>query len=284
MRKSKIMSCTPVILPDAEQIEAAAMAVAVNPTNRPAIAGGDQFPVQRLAGLTTAFWPSGGARLPTYFMEQTPEDLKREVLRHLNCWYDEAKCNVQFVLTSSRGDSVIRISFGSGGYWSHVGAFNLRIAKNQQTMNLERITMRTPEKERRRVIGHEGGHAIGWMHEHQRAEIVALLNEAAVIRWGRETQGWSEQMVRQQILTPLSPAEITASPFADPKSLMAYQFDGSLTKSGQPIPGGFDLTATDKEHAAKVYPRPDVPPPPPPPIGKHRYLIESASEITITPQ
>jgi hypothetical protein len=271
--------CTPIFLPDSEQIEAARLAVEINPTNKPAKYGAGMN-VQMLAGLTTAFWPSGGARLPVYFMEQQPDDLKAEILKHLNCWYDEARCNVQFVLTSSRGDSVIRISLETEGYWSHVGAFNLRISKAQNTMSLHRITMRTAERERRRVIRHEGGHAAGWMHEHQRAEAIALLNPAAVIRWGRETQGWSEQMVRQQILTPLNPAEITASPFADLNSIMAYQFDGSLTKNGRPIPGGFDLTETDKTFAASVYPRPDAPPPPPPPT-KQRYIIEG-DNLTIT--
>lgn len=260
----KFIPCTPVILPDAEQIEAARLAVEVNPVNRPPrqAASSDLSP-KRLAGLTTAFWPASGARLPVYFMEQQPDDLKAKILKHLNCWYDEANCNVQFVLTASRGDSVIRISTGPGGYWSHVGVFCLRIPKNQQTMNLEGFTMRTSDREFRRVVGHEGGHSLGWMHEHQRAEIVALLNEQAVIRWGRETQGWSEQMVREQILTSLDPAELTASPFADPSSLMAYQFAGNLTKSGQPIPGGLDLTAVDKEYAAKIYPKPGEPPPPP---------------------
>jgi serralysin len=281
MAKRPFMACTPIILPDSEQIEAARMAVEINPANKPAYQYvATELTIQALAGLTQALWPSGGARLPVYFMEQQPDDLKREILKHLNCWYDEARCNVQFVLTANRGDSIIRASTGPGGYYSHVGAFNLRIPKNQQTMNLERITMRTPERERRRVIGHEAGHAIGWMHEHQRKEAIAKLNAQAVIRWGRETQGWSEAMVRQQILTPLKPEEITATPLADLNSLMAYHFDGSLTLDGKPIPGGYDLTEMDKAFAASVYPRPDSPPPPPPPT-KQRYIIEG-DNITIT--
>jgi hypothetical protein len=281
-KKPAFMACTPIILPDEEQIEAARMAVAVNPVNRPAQAS-TKVPIQKLAGLTTAFWPSSGARLPVYFMEQQPDDLKRTIVSHMNAWYDEARCNVQFVLTNTRGDSVIRVSTGAGGYWSQVGSFNLRVPKNQQTMNLEAFTMRTSDREFRRVVRHEAGHAIGWMHEHQRKEIVDLLNPAAVIKWGRDTQGWDEQTVREQILTPLNPKDITATPFADPNSLMAYQFDGSLTKSGKPIPGGLDLSDADKAFAAKVYTRPDAPPPPPP-SGGFRYLLESASEISFTKQ
>lgn len=276
----KVMTCTPVYLPDDEQVEAARLSVAVNPANAPATRD-TTLPVAKLAGLTQALWPSTGARLPTYFMEQTPDDLKRDVLSHLNCWYDEAKCNVQFVLTNSQGDSVVRISFGPGGYWSQVGTFCLRVPKNQQTMNLERITMRTPVKERRRVIGHEGGHAIGWMHEHLRPEIVALLDREAVIAWGRRTQGWSAQTSISNMLTPLRPDEITASPFADVNSLMAYQFAAELTKNKKAIPGGYDLTEADKAHANKVFPRSDVVVTPPPSSG-YEYTVKSPVELPAT--
>lgn len=284
-KKARFYGCTPIYLPDAEQIEAARIAVSVNPTNAPTVRDAS-LSVARLAGLTSALWDSRGVKLPVFFLEQTPADLKTEILRHGNCWFDEARCNVQFVLTNSQGDSVIRISRGASGYWSHVGSFCLRVPKNAQTMNLERITMQTPERERRRVIGHEFGHAIGWQHEHLRPEIVQRLDPQKVIEWGARTQGWSRQTSIDNMLTPLRPNEITASPFVDEDSLMAYHFDGSLTKDGKPIAGGSDLTANDKAFAAKVYPRPDAPPSPPPvpPVGVRRLLIESDSVIRVTPQ
>jgi hypothetical protein len=78
-------------------------------------------------------------------------------------------------------------------------------------------------------------------------------------------------MVWQQILTPLAAGSYRSSPLADQRSLMAYSFPGSITKSGQPIPGGVDFTDLDRQFAGEVYPlavlppKPPVEPPPHPP-------------------
>ena len=54
------------------------------------------------------------------------------------------------------------------GYWSYLGTDVLHIPVDQQTMNLQGFTERTPESEYRRVVRHETGHTMGFPHEHMR--------------------------------------------------------------------------------------------------------------------
>ena len=69
------------------------------------------------------------------------------------------------------------------------------------------------------------------------------------------TQGWTEEEVRQQVLTPLEDSSLLGTPHADPNSIMCYQIPGSLTKDGKPIVGGTDIDAEDQAFSAKVYPK-----------------------------
>ena len=43
-------------------------------------------------------------------------------------------------------------------------------------MNLQGFTMNTPEAEYRRVVRHEAGHTLGFLHEHMRRELVARID------------------------------------------------------------------------------------------------------------
>lgn len=237
-----------------------------NPVNRPAEDRLDFVPsMARLTLNTTKYWGAGGKELTVSFMGNVPAALRGKVLSHMNAWYDEAKCNVRFVPTSGVG--VIRVSFGTGGYWSYLGTDCGFIPQNQPTMNLQGFRLETPESEYRRVVRHEAGHALGFPHEHLRRELVALLDEARTIAYYQRTQGWSEAQVRAQVLTPLEEQSVLGTDTADATSIMCYQVPGECTRNGKPIPGGLDLDADDKAFAASVYPRADVPVPPRPPAG-----------------
>ncbi len=38
-----------------------------------------------------------------------------------------------------------------------------------------------------------------------------------------------------------------------PNSIMCYQIPGTITKDGKPIPGGFDIDASDASYVASAY-------------------------------
>lgn len=268
MAKTKFIGCSIKQLPDAEVIPAAARAVEVNPVNCPppgALAGliGTALAIDaapspaHLAVLTTKYWGAGGVKLTVGFLDNPPADLQARILAHMNAW--GAYCNASFVLT--RTDPQVRIAREADGYWSYLGTDILGIPKNQQTMNLEGFTMKTPESEFVRVVRHETGHTLGFPHEHMRRELVARIDRAKAIALFGRTQGWSASMVIQQVLTPIDERSIMGTEHADETSIMCYSLPGSITIDGRPIVGGNDFAPQDKAFAAKLYPLAVAPPP-----------------------
>ncbi len=287
----ELMTCTHKSLPDDMRVEAAATAIRINPTNRPRVGriirvieahagvrpSNFVLPAGHLALLTQKYWGPRGTKLTVGFTESIQADLRDRLLSHMNAW--SAYCNVSFVWTQTSPQ--VRISRGSGGYWSYIGTDILHIPQNQQTMNLEGFTMQSPESEFRRVVRHETGHTLGFPHEHMRKEIVQRIDPAKAVAYFGRTQGWSAAEVQQQVLTPLSEASIMGTEHADQTSIMCYQLPGSITTDGQPILGGTDIDAQDQAFSAKIYPLAVVPPPPPPP-GAVTVNIPKAGTYTLT--
>jgi hypothetical protein len=217
---------------------------------------------QYIAAMRDKYWGKEGVKLTVSFPFDNPDkSLRDKILLHLNAWGKGP--NVSFVETSGTGQ--VRIARTRGdGYWSYLGRDILQIPKNRPTMNLDGFTMSTRDSEFYRVVRHEAGHTLGFPHEHMRKELVARLDVQKTIRYFRETQGWSEQEVYQQVLTPLNEASLLSTP-ADQTSVMCYQLPAEITKDHKPIMGGNDINASDLAFAGDIYPGTVQPPPPPPP-------------------
>jgi hypothetical protein len=200
-------------------------------------------------------WGARGKRLTTSFMDNPSPELRREILRHLNMWNQRA--NIEFV--ESNVDSMVRIDRRTGarwgGYWSYVGTEILNIPADEPTMNFEAFTINTPQSEFRRVVCHEAGHTLGFPHEHMRKAFVERIDPQKAYAYFLRTDGWSEQDVRDQVLTPLD-ARTLLGTRPDQTSIMCYQLPGSIMRDGQPIPGGNAINETDYEFAATLYPLP----------------------------
>ncbi len=261
---SKLIVCLPRILPREQWISAARIASEINPVNHPpierlagVIAGFAPQP-EHIAALTTKYWHSGGVRLTVGFLDSPPAELRARILLHMNAWGRTA--NVKFVQTKT--DPQVRIArVEADGYWSYLGTDILSIPRHNPTMNLEGFTMNTPESEYHRVVRHETGHTMGFPHEHMRRELVNKIDPDKAIRFFGETQGWSPEEVRHQVLTPLEESSLLATAHADPESIMCYQIPGSITKDGEPILGGTDIDKQDYAFVAKIYPKPRSRPP-----------------------
>jgi len=250
--------CVPKALPRHKWVEAAQVATRINPVNHP--------PVERLthlmpgfapkreyiAVLTTKYWGTTGVKLTVGFLDNPPTDLRTRIVLHMNAWSQSA--NVKFVQT--RVDPQVRIARVQGdGYWSYLGTDILSISANEPTMNLEEFTMSTPESEFHRVVRHETGHTMGFPHEHMRRELVDKIDPEKAIKYFQETQGWSPEVTRQQVLTPIEDSSLFGTEHADPKSIMCYQIPGSITKDGKPILGGLDIDDQDYAFSAQIYPK-----------------------------
>jgi hypothetical protein len=208
-----------------------------------------------IAVVKASYWGKRGARLTTGFMDNPPRDLRREILRHLNMWGTRA--NVRFVESSV--DPTVRIDRRTGpkwgGYWSYVGTDVLGVDEDEPTMNLEGFTMRTSPSEFRRVVCHEAGHTLGFPHEHMRKELVQRIDPAKAYPYFRMSDGWSQEDVDDQVLSPLNQRTIVGTP-VDQTSIMCYQLPGSITRDGKPILGGTRINETDYRFAAVIYPLP----------------------------
>jgi hypothetical protein len=259
---AQLIVCTPRQLPEKLLLRAARRAVELNPQNHPhatLLAHADlaaPLPPQRLALVIGRRWPTTGVRLTVGFLDGPTADLRRRILLHMNAWAKSA--NVTF--TASATDPQVRIARETqppevAGYWSYIGTDIQSVPRSQPTMNLEAFTMSVPESEFHRVVRHETGHTLGFPHEHMRRQLVQKIDPDKAIAYYGRTQGWSEAMVRAQVLTPLEDSSLLGTPTADPRSIMCYQVPGEVTRDGKPIIGGKDIDKKDYAFAASVYPK-----------------------------
>ncbi len=249
--------CAIKVLPKELWIGAASSAAGINPANAPAlqalraIAPTADIAPEHLALMTSKYWGSGGVRLTVGFLDNPPADLRARLLSHMNSWAQYA--NVQFVETAT--DPQVRIARNANdGYWSYLGTDVLHIPADQPTMNLDSFTMNTPDSEFHRVVRHETGHTLGFPHEHMREDIVNRINRARAIQYFQSTQGWSEQEVIAQVLTPLPNSALIATAQADPDSIMCYWLPASIMNDNVAVNGGTDIDALDAQFSSTVYP------------------------------
>lgn len=255
---SQQITCTPKRLPPSMLLQAARKARDINPVNHPpayrltSMLKGFVPTPEHIAVLTTKYWGAGGVSLTVGFLDGAPSDLRSRILLHMNAWGQAA--NVVF--RETQVDPQVRIAREASGYWSYIGTDILNIPADQQTMNLQDFSMGTPDSEFHRVVRHETGHTLGFPHEHMRKELIDKIDRDKAIAYFEETQGWSEQEVIQQVLTPIEESSLLGTVHADPNSIMCYQIPGSITEDGEPIVGGLDIDESDFNFAAKIYPKP----------------------------
>lgn len=256
----RYVGCSVRQLPPHKAVEAARQAVKINPANQvpttgAALAAAGSGEAGRIAALTGKLWGARGVDLKVSFLDGPDRATCDKILSHANAWGRTA--NVIFTEVGSGGQ--VRITRTAGqGYWSYLGTDILSVPANEPTMNLESFDAgRTPDGEFYRVVRHEFGHTLGWAHEHTRREIVGRIDPQKAIAYFARYDGWDAETVRQQVLTPLSDAELTALP-ADVRSVMCYQISGDVTVDGQPIPGGTDIDEEDAALCAKLYPKSDT--------------------------
>jgi hypothetical protein len=231
--------------------------------------------VQELAVLRGVHWPLGYT-LRFGFLGGSTEAQDR-IMAHASNWSKYADIDFRAVAGRTVGvDCDVLVGFSAAGFWSMLGTGSYQVRDGSQTMNLEDFDNPSyyPESEYLRVVQHEVGHALGCLHEQQRPEVVALLDPAGVIAEFERTQGWSEEEIRQQILSPFDPGTVDETAQADLSSVMQYSFSAACTRDHRPIAGGADITDLDKLQISRIYPGrysptgpPPAPPPPAPPPG-----------------
>ena len=151
--------------------------------------------------------------------------------------------DISFVDDPKEAD--VRISFDpDGGSWSLIGTDHLQ-EKEKATMNFGWFDVPT--------IIHEFGHLIGLIHEHQNPKGKQIMwDEKKVIEWAKDSQGWSEETTRQNIINKYDKSSINGSDF-DPLSIMLYFFPASLTTNNVGTDQNFRLSGQDVIWIDKMY-------------------------------
>lgn len=165
-------------------------------------------------------------------------------------WTANDAANLKFEFPES-GNTNIRVSFNPGSAWSYIGLDCNSIAQTQPTLNFGFGGAAT--------IDHEAGHSLGLLHEMQLAGGVCW-NEENVIA-DMKAQGWTDAMIRFNILDYHNPANIITSGY-DKYSIMHYSIPARWTCNNVAIAGGSNISAADKLFVNKtLYPYP-LPPAP----------------------
>jgi hypothetical protein len=192
-----------------------------------------------------------GKRLRVRFLDGDPT-IQQKIAAIAPEWEQFANLKLNFVRD---GAAEVRISFRDVGFsWSTVGTDSLTRPRTQPSMNYGWLKPNTPDREYRRVVLHEFGHALGMIHEHQ--------NPAGEgkIPWDRPKvyayyarQGWSPQDVDENIFDTYE-ADATNFTAFDPTSIMQYAVPDELTVGTFAIGWNTELSALDKEFMRRQYP------------------------------
>ncbi len=212
-------------------------------------------PIAHMALIHQKKWPNGH-RLKCRFLDGSPFQRKK-VETKARIWEKFANINLKFIAS---GDAEVRISFvADDGSWSAIGTDSLvesYFPKYQPTMNYGWLRDNTDDEEYERVVVHEFGHALGCIHEHQQPNEKLDWNLDAVYRYFSGSPNfWSKADIDSNVIQKYGPQGIDATIF-DPASIMLYQFDGKLFKSGKGTPNNTQLSPLDKQFIATMYPKP----------------------------
>ena len=209
---------------------------------------------EQLAVKTTNCWGAEGVYLTVGFLDSPPRDLKARILSLMNDWSKTG--NIQFVETNTNPQVRITLDPDKGN-WSYVGTYILSPdLANRPTMNLAALTRRDISDDRfNRVVLHETGHTLGFPHEHLRRGLVERIDRDKAIAY-YQRQGWTLETINKNVLEPLEESSIMGSTPTDPTSIMSYPIPGEITKDGNPIVSGTEISSSDREFVAQIYPKP----------------------------
>ncbi len=211
---------------------------------------------QPLATFTDKMWEPGQTITIGFDITGGSIDQIDLVKRYAKEW--ELFANIKFEFQNN-GNGMIRVGFKPTGSWSYIGRDALNISAGQSTMNFGWLGS-VNNTLARKVILHEFGHALGFIHEHQRVD--ASINwdkEKVYTYYSQPPNNWTREMTDQQIFQKYAVSATNYSVY-DQLSIMQYPVPAELTMDGSRIDWNLDLSPTDKQYASLYYPFPPNPP------------------------
>jgi hypothetical protein len=125
-------------------------------------------------------------------------------------WTAPNIANLTFDFRGNTNQTDIRISFKFSGSWSILGRYCRRVTDTSRpTMNYGWLKPASSEDELRRVVLHEFGHALEFIHEHQ--------NPLNSIKWNRDAviadlsgppNNWTPDVIETNMFAQPSASEV----------------------------------------------------------------------------
>lgn len=164
----------------------------------------------------------------------------------------ENHCGISFLFDQS-GKPGITISFKYDGSWSSIGKSSV---KAKPSMNFGWLTADTDDEEFRRVVLHEFGHALGFIHEHQNPNNNPInWNKELVYRYySLYPNNWTKEETDDNLFTKYSENLINGTSF-DAQSIMLYAFPKELTTDSLITRLNSKLSEQDKKLIGQLYPK-----------------------------
>ena len=182
------------------------------------------------------------------FVEGGHEIERGRVKETVKQW--EACCKVRFKFEQTAWAD-IKVSFEGGVNDSYIG----KESKGKKvSMHLD-LGPDDSQDEYNRVVLHEFGHAMGFVHEHQVSVNNPLVWDTAKVvafykLWPNE---WDSLKTLRNVIVRYSKDELNGTGY-DPLSIMCYEIPKGLLKDhNYAIPANNELSAKDKLFASSIY-------------------------------
>ncbi len=209
---------------------------------------------QGLTAYTEKMWTPGEIiKYGVIDLNGNPESLKDTVKKYAEIWEDYA--NINFEYTEKISEAQVRIGMEKGSSWSYIGRDALLEDSNTKTMNFGWLS--GDAELNQRVILHEFGHVLGFVHEHNGPAANINWKKNLVYQYYAQAPNyWSRDMVDQNVMFKYSQILTNYSDY-DENSIMHYQIAPELTTDYHETPFNSNLSPTDKQYAAIFYPYPN---------------------------
>src|SRR6476620_8145844 len=123
---------------------------------------------------------------------------------------------------------MVKVGFTKGGSWSWVERDVIHNPFGQKTMNFGWFDNNPPGEEFSRVVTHEFGHALGFIHEHQAAGANINWDVEKVYAFFAVSDNWTRADVDNNIFNKYTQTTTNSSAY-DRSSIMHYFFPQGLT-------------------------------------------------------